>query len=55
MVIRMVLSVLIGAGVGFGAHRLVGCRSGSCPIWASPYFSSICGGILGLLLGIAGR
>ncbi len=55
MAIRMVLSVLIGAGVGFGGRRLVGCRSGSCPIWASPYSSSIWGGILGLLVGIAGR
>jgi len=51
MLVRTVLSVLLGAGLGFAFHRLVGCRSGACPIWASPYVSTAYGALLGFLLG----
>jgi hypothetical protein len=50
MLIRTIGGVLLGAGLGFALHRLVGCRSGACPIWASPYVSSIYGAVLGYLL-----
>ena len=50
MLVRNVLSVVLGAVIGFAFHRLVGCRSGACPIWASPYVSTIYGGLLGFLL-----
>ena len=50
MLFRTVLSVVLGAGLGFAFHRLVGCRSGACPIWASPYVSTAYGALLGLLL-----
>jgi hypothetical protein len=51
LLVRTILSVVIGAGLGFGFHRFVGCRSGACPIWASPYASTIYGALLGFLLG----
>jgi hypothetical protein len=50
MALRAMLSVLLGAGLGFGSYRLVGCRSGSCPIWASPYASTLYGALLGFLV-----
>jgi len=50
LLVRIILSVAGGAGLGFGLHRLVGCRTGACPIWASPYASTIYGALLGLLL-----
>ena len=50
LLIRAIGFVLLGAGLGFGWHRLVGCRSGACPIWASPYISTIYGAVLGYLL-----
>ncbi|MBL9014352.1 MAG: hypothetical protein JNL83_09250 [Myxococcales bacterium] len=46
--------VAIGAVAGFAFHRLVGCRSGACVIWANPYAATGYGALLGLLLG-AGR
>jgi hypothetical protein len=49
-VIRTIVFAVLGAGLGFGWHRLVGCRSGACPIWASPYVSTIYGALLGFLL-----
>jgi len=50
LLIRTVVSVVLGAGLGFALHRIVGCRSGACPIWASPYVSTIYGALLGFLL-----
>lgn len=50
MLVSTVISVVLGAGVGFALHRFVGCRSGACPIWASPYVSTIYGALLGFLL-----
>ena len=50
MLIRAVVSPLVGAGLGFVLHRVVGCRSGACPIWASPYVSTAYGALLGFLL-----
>jgi len=50
MLLRSILFVVAGGGLGFGFHRRVGCRSGACPIWASPYISTIYGGLLGFFL-----
>jgi hypothetical protein len=48
--LRIVLSVVLGAILGFGYHRLVGCRSGTCPITANPYASTMYGALIGYLL-----
>lgn len=50
MLVRTILSVALGGGVGFALHRFVGCRTGACPIWASPYASTLYGALLGFLL-----
>ena len=44
------LSGLLGAGLGFAYYRFVGCQGGSCPIWASPWMSTLYGALLGALL-----
>ncbi len=49
---QLLLFVAIGAAGGFAFHRIVGCRSGACPIWANPYASTIYGALLGLLVGL---
>jgi hypothetical protein len=51
MEIRLILSILLGALAGFGFYRLVGCRSGACPIWANPIASTLYGALLGFLIG----
>jgi hypothetical protein len=43
--------VVGGAAVGFGYHKLVGCRSGACPITANPYISTLYGAFMGFLAG----
>lgn len=50
MTLRLILSVLAGASLGFGYHRIVGCRTGACPITANPYISTVYGALVGYLL-----
>jgi hypothetical protein len=50
LLLRTVLLVMGGAGLGFGFHRFVGCRTGACPIWASPFASTLYGALLGFLV-----
>lgn len=46
------LAYVVGGGVvGFAYHKIVGCRSGACPITANPYISSIYGALMGFFAG----
>jgi Family of unknown function (DUF6132) len=49
MLIRLMLFVVGGAVAGFLYHRFVGCRTGTCPITANPYISTIYGAVMGYL------
>lgn len=53
-VLVVLLSTLVGASLGYGYHRVVGCRSGACPITANPYASTIYGALMGAML-VVGR
>jgi hypothetical protein len=45
-----------GALVGFGYYKLVGCRTGACPITANPYISTLYGAFMGVLAsGVLGK
>ena len=47
---RLAFGALAGAAGGWLWHRLVGCRTGTCPITANPYTSALYGAVIGLLL-----
>ncbi|MCB1070661.1 MAG: YtxH domain-containing protein [Kiritimatiellae bacterium] len=47
LLIRAAVGALIGAAVGFAMYRYVGCKTGACPITASPYTSVLIYGLLG--------
>ena len=48
---RTVAFAVGGAILGFGYYKLVGCRSGSCPITSNPYASTFFGVVMGFLAG----
>jgi hypothetical protein len=47
MLIHTLAYVAGGAILGFAYHKIVGCRSGACPITANPYISTIYGALIG--------
>jgi len=54
MIIRLVIGIVIGAGLGFAYYKFVGCSSGSCPLTSNPYISSLYGALIGGLLSMQG-
>jgi hypothetical protein len=50
MIWRILLFVLGGAVLGFGYQRLIGCRSGACPITSNPYVATLYGAVVGYLV-----
>lgn len=50
---RLMLSVLGGALVGFLYQHFVGCRTGTCPLTSNPLVTTLYGALLGFLLGRA--
>ncbi len=50
MVLRIIIGIIIGGAAGFLYYKLVGCRSGSCPITSNPLSSIIFGAIFGGLI-----
>jgi hypothetical protein len=49
--IKGIIGAVIGAGLGFLYYKLVGCRTGTCPITSNPWISSIYGAVVGLIIG----
>ncbi|MGO8970689.1 MAG: DUF6132 family protein [Myxococcaceae bacterium] len=48
--LRTTVGVLTGAVIGYFYQRLVGCRTGSCPITSNPFTSTLYGALLGWLV-----
>lgn len=47
---KAVVGIVVGALGGFLWQRLVGCRTGACPLTANPWLSTLYGALLGLMV-----
>jgi hypothetical protein len=54
LVKRLALGVASGGGLGFVYQKLAGCRTGACPLTATPLRAILYGGFLGLVWALAG-
>lgn len=50
IMLRMAGAAVLGGGAGFLYHKLVGCRTGACPITANPWISTLYGAFVGLVM-----
>lgn len=49
--LKIALAAALGAGLGFLYYKIIGCRSGACPIAGNPWISTIWWAMIGALLG----
>ena len=50
MILRIIIGIILGGGLGFGWYKLVGCSTGTCPLTSNPVISTIFGAVFGALL-----
>jgi hypothetical protein len=50
MILRFIIGMVVGGGLGFGWYKLVGCSTGTCPLASNPVISTIFGAVFGALL-----
>jgi Na+-transporting NADH:ubiquinone oxidoreductase subunit NqrB len=48
--LRVLIGVLVGGALGFAYYHFIGCRGGSCPMWADPWRSTLIGMGFGAIL-----
>ena len=49
-IMKIILGVLIGGGIGFALGYWGKCSSGGCPLTSNPYISTIIGIVLGIII-----
>lgn len=48
--VKSLIGAVVGAAVGYGMYRFVGCKSGACPLTANPWVAMAIWGLMGLLV-----
>ena len=49
-VLRVIIGGVAGAAVGFLLYKIIGCRTGACPLYGNPYLAIIIWCIVGALV-----
>lgn len=47
MSLKLILFVAGGALTGLAYQKVIGCRTGTCPITSNPYISTLYGAVMG--------
>jgi hypothetical protein len=50
MILRLLIGVVVGGGLGFAYYKFVGCSSGACPLTSNPIISTLYGSVVGALI-----
>jgi hypothetical protein len=50
MILRIVIGVVVGGGLGFAYYKFVGCSTGTCPLTSNPFISTLYGMVVGALV-----
>jgi len=50
MMMHIFIGAFVGAVVGFGWYKLVGCSTGACPLTSNPFISAFYGMVVGALI-----
>ena len=50
MILRIIIGVLVGGGLGFAFYKFVGCSTGTCPLTSNPFISTLYGSVVGALV-----
>lgn len=51
MVLKIILGILIGGGIGFAVGYFGHCSSGTCPLTSNPWVSTFLGMAVGAAIG----
>jgi hypothetical protein len=46
----LIIGAVVGGLLGYGFYRLVGCKTGGCPLTSKPWTSVLYGVMVGLFL-----
>jgi len=49
---KILIRILLGGLLGFLYYKIIGCRTGSCPITSNPWISTLYGALTGLIIGL---
>lgn len=49
--VAMIIGAVIGGALGYANYRFIGCKTGACPLSASPWVSTLYGMVVGGMIG----
>ncbi len=52
-VAKILIGVVVGGALGYANYRLIGCRTGACPLTGNPWVSTLYGMVVGGMIGSA--
>lgn len=55
MILKLILGLAVGGGLGFAYYKFIGCSTGACPLTSHPVITTIYGAVLGLLVASSFR
>jgi hypothetical protein len=50
LILKVILGAILGGASGYALYYYIGCKTGTCPITANPWLSTLWGISLGILI-----